>query len=367
MKRLTESDLTLFNDIYDGVTGGKQKAINLDSSILVDQLYPNLVSLPGEKRFPVFLTIIGPNGAGPHKMTRKVLRQQKNWRLNGELISSPVDQPGRYSNLRTGDYALLEFVGDNVPKEINAYLLSSANEIEGVVAGKLDTLYGKDFGSRRGMVLVGKTEVERVLEEVPRDSNNPLLDLVDTEAVIDAAQQGFAGTRTLRQRRGQRPVDREELSRARDNAEAIGRQGEELIDFWLSEEVGKRGGSYTWDSNVNAISPFDFTHVGPDGRQCRIEVKSTAGGFDTTFHLSYSELWEASKGGVPYDIYRIYLLEDYSARLRVAHLPAAIAAEILHRADMIHDNFRVDSFSVTPEALQFGSEIALLIADEDEA
>jgi hypothetical protein len=42
LKRLSASDLTLFEHHFKNTPGAKQKAFNLDASILIDKLYPGL-------------------------------------------------------------------------------------------------------------------------------------------------------------------------------------------------------------------------------------------------------------------------------------------------------------------------------------
>ena len=131
LKRLTHSDLTFFKCYYSaqGDKPSKQKALNLNSNILVDILYPELKNATGDK-LKVTLYIYGPGTEEVHILQRKILKSKgsKNWRLNGELIYSPEDNPDRYDCLRPEDIALMGFDGEPIPKTIYIDFISQGDE-----------------------------------------------------------------------------------------------------------------------------------------------------------------------------------------------------------------------------------------------
>lgn len=91
-----------------------KKAINMDSRIFVGELYPSLpeeVEALPNRRVPLDMYIYGPGLQSAHNLQRKILKQEKNWRLNGELVHGPEDSPDRYAELQPGDFAVFEFSG----------------------------------------------------------------------------------------------------------------------------------------------------------------------------------------------------------------------------------------------------------------
>ena len=62
LKRLTASDLTLFEWQFRNRPAGNQKAINLNRNVFIDILYPALpeVAEDHDGRLPLDVTIYGP-------------------------------------------------------------------------------------------------------------------------------------------------------------------------------------------------------------------------------------------------------------------------------------------------------------------
>src|SRR5438552_8409291 len=96
IKRLTKSDLTFFIWHFENMSAGNQKAINLNSDIFVDTLYPGIqeAALKQDNRFPLNLYISGPSSAEAINLQRKIVKgpAYKNWRLDGEFVR---DDPER--------------------------------------------------------------------------------------------------------------------------------------------------------------------------------------------------------------------------------------------------------------------------------
>ena len=74
LKRLTASDLTLFESLFRRLNAGNQKAINLNADVFVGALYPSAPTLGTamDNEIPLALSLFGPGGKPAHKMTRKI-------------------------------------------------------------------------------------------------------------------------------------------------------------------------------------------------------------------------------------------------------------------------------------------------------
>ncbi|WP_082007543.1 DUF3883 domain-containing protein [Tepidimonas taiwanensis] len=371
LKRLSPSDLTLFEPHYRKTSGTKQKAINLDASVFVDALFPGLPSRLDvlRDRVIVTLTIYGPGGASAHSITRKILKQQKNWRLNGELISNPPEESSRYNSLVKGDYAILDFAGDPEPHTARMYLVSQDLSQDEPLHTALETKYGAFFSPRKGLLEIDPDELAKLLGGLDLPEGHPALDFLDHDALEDAAQGGLEGLSKLSKRRQTRGVSREELGRARESAELIGRLGEEILNAWLDQQrQAGSGPEYRWDSDINAIAPYDFTLLSKDGHpERRVDAKSTSGDFSNPVHISVAELLEMANGGLPYDIYRLYAVNDVTARLRIAKDVGGFASKLLNEFGKLPDGVTVDGVSIDPEkALQFDDEIFIDLTESDD-
>ena len=137
LKRLSASDLTLFEYHFRQTSGTKQKAFNLDKSVFIDRLYPSLPETVGSGRVQVDLSIYGPGLAGLDNLQRKILKQQKNWRFDGELIYNPPEEEDRYNVLSKGDFAIFDFMGEVEPRAARMYLIAQEDQCKAL--GFLDT------------------------------------------------------------------------------------------------------------------------------------------------------------------------------------------------------------------------------------
>lgn len=360
VKRLSASDLTLFEHHFRHTEGTKQKALNLDVAIFIDRFYPGLLArLDATKdRLPLDLSIYGPGGAGLHNLQRKILKQQKNWRLNGELIYNPPEDDDRYNLLQTGDYAVLEFFGDVEPQSARIYLV--AKSTDPTLFAAITDKYAESFSVRKGMEAVDAEELIDVIQGLGLPPEHPLLDLADSDALEDAAQGGIEGITKLRTHRKARGVSREELAQAKKIAEKNGRLGEEILNVWLEDQAN--AGvilGFCWDSNHNAIAPYDFSIYDGETAVRRIDAKSTSGDFNNRIHVSIAELNEMAHGCVPYDIYRLYNMKESKANLRIARDLKSFADEILGAFSSLPSGVAVDSISIDPSGLEFGEEILI--------
>lgn len=126
IKRLSRSDLTLFEWHFRRIRAGNQKSINLNADIFVHEFYPALATIGHDEPIRLSLLVHGPGKKGPLSLTRKIIKAEsyKNWRLDGEMIHIDQDDPDRFSMLQPGDLAILRFEGEPVPEQIDLYLIA---------------------------------------------------------------------------------------------------------------------------------------------------------------------------------------------------------------------------------------------------
>ena len=338
LKRLSASDLTLFEYHFRRTPGAKQKAFNLDRSVFIGILYPSLADQIDitTDRISLDLSIFGPGMAPLHNLQREILKQQNNLRLDGELIYAPPGEDHRYTHLQKGDFAIIDFTGDSVPIAAKMYLVSQSIEEDNFLHKIFKTYCNNKLSIHKSMISFNKNELEDLIKQAHLHYEHPILDLLDTSAIESAVQGGSEEIRILRRRRGSRGVGKDEFDRARRNAEKIGRLGEELLNSWLG--IQKCTGllhDFKWESNENVISPYDFILNEKDGSTRLIDVKSTDGDFMNSIHISLSE------------------------NVR------EIAKSILDTFMNVPPNVKIDSISVNPNYFSF-SNIIIDINDEDD-
>lgn len=359
LKRLTASDLTLFKWHFQNRPAGNQKAFNLDSDVLVGRLYPQLGEQPAlvpQPRYPLDLYLCGPGLAPANNLQRKILKQRKNWRLNGELIDNPVESPELYNVLAPGDFALLGFAGDVTPTTANVVLVASALPEDAALHAELARRFAD--GS---MWVLDDELVQDMLSAASPPAGHPLYDWADTSLLEDAVLGGAAGAEAINVRRGRRGISPEDFMRSRRNAEATGVAGEELLNAWLDGERGEgRIQAFEWTASINAVAPYDFRVTGPANEIRLVDAKSTVGGFGNPVHLSLMELAVAVRGPDPYDICRLYEVTEDGAKMRIARNIGPLLHGILATLSALSEGVTVDSISIHPEILTFSLEVILL-------
>ena len=379
VKKLAPSDLTFFEKLYRAKRKSGQKCITLNADVFIKQFYPGLeaiaATVAGEVK--IGLTVFGPGGAGAYPLTRKITKGKrrprndgaaqkpyKNWRLNGEFIYDPENEPGRFDSLVDYDVAVIGFEGAASPTNVTLILLAHSLPFDQAISDRLSPLL---ISRRESMKAISAQDIYEVLQSTNTPLSHPLWVLAgsrDLEAAFeDAALGGDAGREILRQRRQARPVSQVELDRALEKARYTGVQGEILIDEYLSQLADIK--SHIWASEQNAIAPFDFV-AESDGGDFRIDVKSTTGEFDTAFHISFGELFAARESAIPYHIYRIYSLTDDGAKLRVSQDIREFSSAILSSHESAFPvDVKADSFSIRTSALTWATEIVLTTSPED--
>jgi Domain of unknown function (DUF3883) len=356
LKRLTPSDLTLFEWQFRNRYAGNQKSINLNADVFIEQLFPALpeAAVDTGGRFPLDLSIYGPGHSGLHNLQRKILKggTYKNWRLDGEYITNPENEQGRYNALQAGDFAIFEFQGRLVPAAAKLILVAQALPVDRPLHALLDTFLGA-----RKMMAVAVADLQTIGNQF-NDDAHPFRELTIDAALEDAALGGVKGIRTLHQRPAARALSREELQRARRVGEEVGRAGEELVCQYLIT-LKARGAieDFTWTAGQNAVAPYDFLIVLTGGTEIAVDVKSTSGEFERSIHISYAELTEMT-GARRYDIYRVYGVGEASGAMRISENTGPFAATVLRGMNM-PVSVTVDSVSVDVAAIPFGGQIRL--------
>ncbi len=280
IKRLTASDLTFFEWQYRK-SASKQKAINLNADVFVDRLYPGLSDPSSPRRLPVDIFIYGPGLEGEYNLQRKVLKPvgSKNWRLNGEFVLNPDDSPQRFNSLEANDFVVFDFSDGMLPVSINMVFIANAVSEDREIHSSLDQFLGAD-----GMLGLSPSQLEAVVSRVASAREHPIYKLsLDTDSLDpdleDVALGGSQGRERLLSRPSSRKISREDLQKAKENADHIGRHGEQYVNEYFTklEEEGKVR-SFEWVSDDNSISPYDF-RVNEETSVILVDVKSTQGEF----------------------------------------------------------------------------------------
>ncbi len=365
LKRLAASDLTLFEWHFRHRNAGNQKAINLNRNVFIDELYPALPEAAAEQegRLPLNLTILGPNGAGAVNLQRKIIKfgSYKNWRLNGEFIYNPQNEPDRFNELRADDLALFEFSGRVAPTSARMVLLgakySSDVDLHKALVGRLG-------GAK--MISLTQDELTRLIDEANAPLQHPIRLLAIDEIVEDAAQGGAAGLERLWTGVARQKLSSEALEKARRNAEDIGRLGEELVNAHLGSALAAGNiEELEWTSAENAVAPYDFK-MREKGVAVLLDVKSTAGDFGRSLHISMNEVRQMANGVDRYDIWRIYAINGSEAKARIAADIGHFGKSLLDALHLLPQGVTPDGFSVDPKRLPFGPEMVIRGPEEDD-
>ena len=356
LKRLTKSDLTIFEWHFRNRNAGNQKSINLNADVFVNELYPAVptVALTNGNEMPVSVGIFGPGIKPELPLARKIIKgaAYKNWRLNGEFIFNPAGDPDRFNALLPGDLAVLEFVGEPHPTSLRMFLLASALPCDSGVLSRLNEVLGD-----RSMAALSKRALASAIDSTDLASDHPLNELLLDTSLEDAALGGYRGIRDLLKRSSGTKLTQHEVVRAREDADRASDLGAELVFGYLRAQlmVGTLAG-VEWLSKENAILPYDFAAVLPSSERLKIKVRSTRGSFRLPLHISLSEFRESADSPEPYSIYRIYGLDENGGYLRINADFRPFANEVLDGLDRLPDSVNPDTLSVDPEELPFGPE-----------
>ena len=358
LKRLTASDLTFFEWHFRNRNAGNQKAINLNADVFTGQLYPQLdiIVRDRQNKIGIDLWIAGPAAAEPVNLQRKIIKgaAYKNWRLDGEFVHNPEGTPDRFNILQPGDMALFGFEGELAPDTVTLVLVGQAVPQDQILFRGL----GEVLATRR-MVTVESDTLGELCDRLDVPQSHPVWLLVSDEDVTEAALgQAPAVDRLLRRPRST-SLSQQELRAARRAAEEIGRLGEELVDYHLSESLEAREiADYVWVSDINAISPYDF-RIRRTGSWEKLEIKSTVGDFSREFYVSLNELREMVHGEEEYFIGRVYEASQEGAKLRYSQELRAYGQSILDAFSSLPTGVTPNGVTIRPDEAMFGEEINL--------
>jgi hypothetical protein len=350
LKKLKASDLSFFQTYLEKFPQAKQKGFNLDRKVIEDAFFPSLTAVldgMAGKRAPVQLTIFGPGAVPPYQLMRKVLKQQKNWRLNGEAIHSPPGDLSRYDSLAPEDFAIMEFSGDSYPNAVKVVILSASNSMDAATRTAFAVRFPGD-----SMSILTEEDIQAVINVANTPQDHPIRDWLDRDLLEEVAQGDAAAADKLLKKRAGRGLSGSELKKAKDNAEKIGRWGEELLDFHFGEGGGGIAG-HEWVADVNAIAPFDFALKLSDGSIRHLDAKSTGGPFNNPIHLSLGEIQHALSSGVPYDLCRLYNVSEDRAQYRVAKNIAGKLPPVAAALKGLPAGVKADSLSFNPNFFGF--------------
>lgn len=365
LKRLTISDLTFFSWHFRHHNDVRQKAINLNANVFIDDIYPALPETEQGRsgRIPLDLSIYGPELAGELNVQRKIIKgaAYKNWRLNGELVDDP-DNADRFSSLDRGDLVVFEFIGDLYPVAARALFIAGNAADDRALHSELDQMLGADR-----MMALDPQELAKIIERTVPSDDHPVHEFMLEEALEDVVQGGSRGVERLLRRRSGNRLTREQLLQAKEKFDEVGRRGEECLSLYLHRlQAEGHIRNFEWVSDDNAVSPFDFrletdendvlTHV-------LVDAKSTRGPFERTIHISFSELRQMATVAERYDLYRIFDISEETAHLRIARDMRNFAKQVLNIMENLPSGVTADGISVNPSALSFGEVITIDLSE----
>ncbi len=364
IKKLTASDLTFFEWHFRNNPAGNQKAINLNRDVFIDDLYSSLPGIAAGQggRIPLSLSIYGPGTEGEYNLQRKIIKlgAYKNWRLNGEFIYNPQENPTRFNVLQPDDFAILDFDGEVIPTSLRVFLIARGKPEDGSLHSSLNGFIGIEK-----MKAISTEQLQDIISSASPAPEHPIQELFLDEALEDAAQGGLKGLRKLYTRRSGRRLTRDELKSARDAAGDIGQSGEEMVDAYLADLLAKGEiAEYEWVAQENAAAPFDFLIKESATQKAKADAKATTGEFDRTIHISTSELIEMAESEERYDLYRVYLINERQAKLRIAGDMRSVARTIIEILRTLPEGISADGVSVSPRNLPFGPEKSILLPEE---
>lgn len=365
LKKLTRSDLTFIEPLFRRLNAGNQKSINLNAAVFVDELFPSIstVAKQLDNEIPIKLSIFGPDGSPEYRLARKVVKGQayKNWRLNGEFVRDPEDQPGRFDALEPDDLALMAFNGDLAPDSLRLVFLARKAAADLAAFDVLDPLV-----ATRSMVALTPAELESLSV---LSADHPAVQLMlgeGSQADLIDASFGTAGpTRKVWGLGKLRRITQADVRRSRERAAEIGSQGEAAVNLYLTSMVA--GGKLTelvWVSQQNALSPFDFRFI-QAGTTVEIDVKATTELFVRPFHMSAAEVQYAANSETPYQIYRVYNVGQNRVYLRRSADIRTFCQELTAKLVGFPDGVVPDSFSIEPVCVEWSDEEEIELSEQD--
>lgn len=353
LKKLKTSDLSFFKSYLTRHPDSKQKAFNLDISVMEGQFFPSLkasLETLDKKATHVDLAISGPGLASPHVLARKIKRDAKNIRLNGEIVDAPISQTDRYDVLAPGDFAIMEFFGAAMPTAVKVVLIAKGHVEDAFVHAQCLSMLPNFSDS---MKVLSDEQIAEILKNSDPSPLHPIHEWLDTGLLENLGNGDPEAAEILNKRRPGRGISPSDFKAAKDASEKIGQLGEELLDQFFQTEGWPGLAAHQWTAQVNAISPYDFLLTFDSAIERHADAKSTSGGFSNRIHLSIAEIKHAVASDIPYDIFRLYNVKDTSAMLRVARDIKPKLLPVLDSLTAIPTGANVDSLSFDPSFFEF--------------
>lgn len=355
IKKLTNSDLSFFK-VHLKLS--KQKAINLNSNVFIEQFFPSLSR--SFETIQLQLAIVGPSGKQPYWLSRKVLRSRgaKNWRLNGEFVHDLDEDPNRFSQLIADDYAILAFEGNDRPTALTLILVGQSEDAD------LHSAMSKkfSFAGRETMISVSDADISDLRQQTDGIySGDHPLDLLQIPDTIEDAL--FTPITSKRKTPTGKSValTQEQLQRQLQSAQDTGQIGEELFRIWLIAR-GHDETDFEWTSLTYARSAYDFEISNPKWNDTQetvyVDVKTTKGPFSRAFHMSLSELkWAAEHS--TYRIARIYEIESDTPKMKLLTGITDFARDLLQTMDSFPEGVIVDSVTMASQLFKMEIEATI--------
>ncbi len=367
LKKLKGSDLSLFKTQFEHGSKSKQKGFNLNNSVMqAAGFFPGLKTrlepLP-KKAALVNVLFFGPGLATAHPLVRKVKIDAKNLRLNGELVHDPEDEPNRYGQLAEGDFAVIEFEGDTLPESVKVVLVSSENPNDTGLHHVFSKMLPLEDDSMRALT---EDELQAVIEEAQPHHLHPIRNWLAPlllEEVGSGDAQAIVRVNQLLPRQG---ISAEALKATKEIAARNGELGEELLNQYLESNAPHGVASHEWTSQINAVSPFDFSLKMSTGEVRHIDAKSTSGPFSGRIYLSGAELLHALSSNVPYDIYRLYNVTEDRADLKIARDVKVKLQMVMASLAGVPDGVNVDALSFKADYFDFDPEMVQITMPADD-
>lgn len=349
IKLLTQSDRSFFK-VH--LRFSKQKAINLNRDVFIDRLYPGLQGVYTTIGFP--LSVVGPGGRAAHRLMRKVLRSEggKNWRLNGEFIHDPDDEPGRYDLLQDDDFAIMAFDGTERPEALTLVLVSAVED-----ALLHEAISALGLSGRDSMREVSETLIAELRSKTADSyfADHPLdaLAIRDTveEVLFGAGGSVAAGVPPSGL---SIPMTPEELRRQLLTAGETGQRGEALFADWLTS-TGHEEGDFEWVALKYARSAFDFEVKAArwisDAPRVFVDVKTSRGAFDSPIHMSIAQI----RFAVATPAYRIARIHDFGGatpKVTLLNGVDVVASSVLKELGNMPEGVVVESLQLPPKLFQ---------------
>jgi hypothetical protein len=304
-------------------------------------------------------------GFSEYRVQKTIIKAEKNWRLDGALIPDPPDQPGRFDALEPDDFAVFNFIGETTPQIVQCLLVAGNSSADQSLFQALSRIPG--FGLRTGMVSTTEDQLVECGRSAGLPDHHPLYALTLDHDLREAVEGSADAVIRISHRIQNQTITRAQLARLRESADWNGQLGESLVYIYFQDQVNaSQLSAFTWVSDTNATSPFDFAIELIEGRKERIDVKTTSGRFDQPIYVSFAELMTMTEE-IPYRIYRVYDVSPARGSLLISEPVNVQARELLDALKPLPIRVSPTGFQIRPDFFTFvRSELPLRDASDDE-